>query len=206
MRHTSATVTLSVCFGLVGCANTGPQDPFLVVSGGQLAPNIALGVDTSEHQHQWVTTDNAGQHLDLAYPSGQTWGLVQFWLGMDLPEARPHEDFREFNTLQLLLDGTWFEEAAPVSLGIAGEQPADQLFVEPVRVQLPAHSADQGPTYYQLDLAQFDRGNSPSPRSRLTSPAAFLFSGGCGALVQIYEIALFKDLPSCCTPICTKDQ
>jgi hypothetical protein len=199
-RNTLAMLVAST----LGCAPTGPQDPFLVVSDGQLAPNMALAVDSSGHQHDWVATDNPGRHLDLGYPPGQGWGLVQFWLGLDVSGDRLVEDFSKFNTLQVLLDGTW--SAQTLSIGIQAGPAADQLLLTPIQAPLPAHRADQGPTYFQVDLAQFDRPGQPSSRTRLASPASFYFAGGCSALVQVLEISLFQDFVACCGTVCAKDR
>jgi len=191
---------------LLGCAPTGPKDPFLVVSDGQLAPNMALGVDSSTHKHDWVATNNAGKHIDVAYPSGESWGLVQLKLGIDSEALQPAEDLSRFNTIQLRLDGEWSEQGGAIELGIQPRSDATDLPVAPKRVRLPTHAAGQGPTYYQVDLALFDRAGETSPRKNLLSPASFYFSGGCGSFLEIYEIALFEDVPSCCASLCTKDR
>ena len=192
--------------GLLGCAEVGPRDPFLVVSDGLVGPNIAVGMDSSTRLHDWVTRDNDHDLLRLDYPEDQDWGLVQFWLRLDIPDQRPSEDFSEFQTIQMLLDGDWSAADTTVNVGIRGATNLsnDAIALAPLTIQLPPHGANEGPIYYVVPLAQFDRPGLPSPRAKLTSPSEFHFNGASAVSVQIHDITLFKEPSNCGQSVCAK--
>ena len=63
-----------------------------------LASGFVLGLDTSGHQHQWLTTNNGT--LVLTYPANQQWGALFISVGPSVPMGhRPSIDLSAYRSL-----------------------------------------------------------------------------------------------------------
>lgn len=67
---------------------------------GRLSTGFGLSIDTSGHQHGWLTV--AQGTLTLAYPPGQTWGSMFITVGQPVPPGhRPSIDLSRYGSLVL---------------------------------------------------------------------------------------------------------
>ena len=69
-----------------------------VYVGSGLETPFALGIDTSQHQYGWLTTEDGVLTLD--YPEGQSWGAVLITAGWPVPPGnRPSLDLSAYHSL-----------------------------------------------------------------------------------------------------------
>lgn len=177
----------SVC----ACSASGPKDPFIVVRDGLLGPNIELGVDTSEGDHSWVRFDQERSVLRLQYPRGQQWGAATFLIGLDDPGRRVTEDFRAFNTLQLVVGGTWADVQLSVKLlGLDAE--GVQTETQPCSVM----SANPGSELQVLSVSIPDvaPASGPNVLAAVFAPAQIVVEGEASADIQVKAISLFQSV------------
>ncbi len=90
---------------------------------GGLETGFSLGIETSEHQHEWLTAQNGG--LLLTYPAHQQWGGMFIVVGQSEPLGhRPSLDLSRYHSL--LVDLRAGADGQCIALGIKDRtQPDD---------------------------------------------------------------------------------
>ncbi|MFT3892761.1 MAG: SUMF1/EgtB/PvdO family nonheme iron enzyme [Anaerolineales bacterium] len=72
------------------------RESLTIYSGEALSSGFDMGVDTSEHRHDWVM--NMGGATQMSYPDGEDWGVVYITVGK--PSSYQHRQARDFSMYQ----------------------------------------------------------------------------------------------------------
>ncbi|MGH2493216.1 MAG: glycosyl hydrolase family 17 protein [Ktedonobacteraceae bacterium] len=87
-----------------------------------LASGFVVGLDTSGHQHQWLTTNNGT--LVLTYPANQQWGALFISVGPSVPLGhRPSIDLSAYRSLVVDLRAAVDEQC--VRIGVKDKNQPD---------------------------------------------------------------------------------
>jgi exo-beta-1,3-glucanase (GH17 family) len=143
-----------------------PVNNLAVYAGAALSSGFDLGVDTSGHVYNWVT--DTGGAICMAYPAGQSWGVVYVTVGP--PGQRRSRDLSAYQTLAVDLRGTVGGEL--ISVGIKDSTDPDNGR----EVKIPVRLSTEWTTY-TFPLSKF----ATADLSQVYIPAEFVFEPGVGA-------------------------
>lgn len=121
-------------------------DPFPIHVDG-LAKSFYLGVNTSGGLTDWITAGNGV--VRMAYPSGQSWGVVFITTGEPKDPPRPGIDLSMYNRLSIELRGHQGSES--VWIGIKDNTDPD----DGSEVQVLVSNLTKNWETYELPLSQF---------------------------------------------------
>lgn len=136
--------------------------------GPTLSAGYDMGVDTSEHRHDWVT--DRGGYMQMAYPSGQNWGVVYITVGR--PASLGQRQARDFSMYQILTVDLRGEQGGEVVyIGIKDSRDPDDGSETKISVTLTS-----GWQTYTFSLSNFATADLTS----VYIPAEFVFEPDVG--------------------------
>src|SRR4051794_32809636 len=85
-----------------------------ILTGTHLFAGFDMGVDSSEHRTDWLSSDPSGA-IRMAYPAGQSWGAVFVTVGVPKSPPRPSMDLSSYTTLLIEVRG---DSGSTIEIGV----------------------------------------------------------------------------------------
>lgn len=163
----------------LGCDHSGSvvqQENTYPIYAGRLAPGLGLGVNTSAGLTNWIFEGNGV--IEMAYPSGQSWGAVFITVGEPINPPRPSIDLSRFKRISIKLRGKKGGESVWIGLKDA-DDPDDGREIQVRIFNLSVHWET-----YELPLSQFYSADL----KKIYVPIEFIYGGGGAITVYFQDI------------------